>query len=152
MYGTMEPQGGDDMKRIYTEIRIHHQTAEDKKRFERQLDNKIKAAGFGSRAEYIKVMTLNSNIGVAANAREDVKMKKEIQKYWEQDFESDPNYYRLRTVEKILGLDGCKVYANVPDDAVYTVIVADEVQIIDLSDADWEDDYDLADLIYDRLE
>ena len=81
MYGTMEPQGGDDMKRIYTEIRIHHQTAEEKKRFERQLDNKIKAAGFGSRAEYFKVMTLNSNIGVATNAREDMKMKKEIQKY-----------------------------------------------------------------------
>ena len=75
MYGTMEPQGGDDMKRIYTEIRIHHQTAEEKKRFERQLDDKIKAAGFGSRAEYFKVMTLNSNIGVATNAREDVKMK-----------------------------------------------------------------------------
>ena len=69
------------MKRIYTEIRIHHQTAEEKKRFERQLDNKIKAAGFGSRAEYFKVMTLNSNIGVATNAREDMKMKKEIQKY-----------------------------------------------------------------------
>ena len=75
-------------------------------------------------------------------------MKKEIQKY----FESDPNYYRLYTVEKCLGLDDCKVYANVPDDAIYSVVIADEVQIIDLSNAEWEDDYDLADLIYDRLE
>lgn len=64
---------------------------------------------------------------------------------------SDPNYYRLRTVEKILGLD-CEVYANVPDDAVYTVIFGTEHQIIDLSNAEWEDDDDLAGLIYDRLE
>ena len=64
---------------------------------------------------------------------------------------SDPNYYRLHTVEKILGLDNCKVYANVPDDAIYTVFIADEVQIIDLSNAEWEDDYDLADLIYEKI-
>ena len=74
-------------------------------------------------------------------------MKKEIQKH----FESDPNYYRLHLVEEILGLDDCKIYANVPDDAIYSVVIADEVQIIDLSNAEWEDDYDLADLIYDRL-
>ena len=65
---------------------------------------------------------------------------------------SNPNYYRLYTVEEILGIDNCEVYANVPDDAIYTVIIADEVQIIDLSDANYEDDYDLADLIYDRME
>lgn len=45
-----------------------------------------------------------------------------------------------------------KVYANVPDDAVYTVIFGTEHQIIDLSNAEWEDDDDLAGLIYDRLE
>jgi hypothetical protein len=73
-------------------------------------------------------------------------MKKKI-----QNFESDPNYYRLRTVEKILGLD-CEVYANVPDDAIYTIKAGTAHQIIDLSDAEWEDDYDLADLIYDRME
>lgn len=59
---------------------------------------------------------------------------------------------RLYTVEKILGLDNCEVYANVPDDAIYTVIVGNESQIINLSDADWKDDDDLAGLIYDRME
>jgi len=63
---------------------------------------------------------------------------------------SDPNYYRLHTVEKILGLD-CEVYANVPDDAEYTVIFGTAHQIIDLSNAEWEDDYDLADLIYEKI-
>ena len=68
------------------------------------------------------------------------------------EMKNDANYYRLNTVEKILGLDNCEVYANVPDDAIYTVILDNKAQIVDLSDADWEDDDDLAKLIYDRLE
>lgn len=58
------------MKRIYTEIRIHHQSTEDKEQFEQQLDNKAKAAGFNSRAEYIKVIVLNSDIKVDTNDNE----------------------------------------------------------------------------------
>lgn len=59
---------------------------------------------------------------------------------------------RLYTVEKILSIDNCEVYANVPDDAIYTIVVGNESQIINLSNAEWEDDDDLAGLIYDRLE
>jgi hypothetical protein len=53
------------MKRIYTEIRIHHKSEEEKEQFELQLDENAKAAGFNSRAEYIRVIVINSNIRVA---------------------------------------------------------------------------------------
>lgn len=49
-------------KRIYTEFRIHHHTMEEKEQFEKQLDDIIKASGFSSRAEYIRVIALKSNI------------------------------------------------------------------------------------------
>jgi hypothetical protein len=45
----------------------------------------------------------------------------------------------------------CEVYANVPDDAIYTVVTGGKKQVIDLSEEDWEDDDGLAALIYDRL-
>lgn len=58
---------------------------------------------------------------------------------------------RLLEVEKMLGIDA-KVYANVPDDAVYTVVIGEQKQEINLQDEDWEDAEELAGLIYDRLE
>jgi hypothetical protein len=57
---------------------------------------------------------------------------------------------RLHEVERCMDID-CEVYANVPDDAIYTVVTGGKKQVIDLSEEDWEDDDGLAALIYDRL-
>ena len=74
-------------KRIYTEIRIHHKTTDEKEQFEKQLDDKVKATGFSSRAEYIRVMALKSNILI----EEDFEMKAKKMVIWKM--EDDRNYY-----------------------------------------------------------
>lgn len=58
---------------------------------------------------------------------------------------------RLPSVEKYMGID-CEVYTNIPDDATYIVVVNGKRQYFDLSEKNWEDDDDLAKLIYDRLD
>jgi len=58
---------------------------------------------------------------------------------------------RLPSVEKYMGID-CEVWAFVPDDATYVVVVNGEKQIFDLSDENWQDDEELASLLYDRLD
>ena len=57
---------------------------------------------------------------------------------------------RLVDVEKLIGIDA-KVYANIPDDAIYTVFIGGAEKVVNLQDAQWEDLDDLATLIYDRL-
>jgi metal-responsive CopG/Arc/MetJ family transcriptional regulator len=42
------------MPRIYTEIRIAHETEEDKKAFEKELDKALKRVGFYSRVEWLR--------------------------------------------------------------------------------------------------
>ena len=71
-------------KRIYTEIRIHHKTTDEKEQFEKQLDDKVKASGFSSRAEYIRVIALKSNILI----EEDFEMKAKKMVIWENKNES----------------------------------------------------------------
>ena len=58
---------------------------------------------------------------------------------------------RQLDVEKLMGVD-IKVYANYPDDAVYTVIANGRGQEINLQGEKWDDDDDLAGLLYDRLD
>lgn len=57
---------------------------------------------------------------------------------------------RLVAVEKLVSVDA-KVYANVPDDAVYAVVIGGRGQEVNLQNETWNDDDDLATLIYDRL-
>ena len=57
---------------------------------------------------------------------------------------------RLVDVEKLIGVEA-KVYANVPDDAVYTVVIGGAEKVVNLQEEKWEDLDDLATLIYDRL-
>lgn len=52
--------------RNYTEIRIHHNTPEEKAEFEKILADKVKEYGFGSRAEYIRFVAVNAEIKVTA--------------------------------------------------------------------------------------
>ena len=58
---------------------------------------------------------------------------------------------RLPSVEKYMGID-CEVWASIPDDATYVVVVNGERQYFDLSDENWQDDEELAGLLYDRLD
>ncbi len=58
---------------------------------------------------------------------------------------------RLPSVEKYMGID-CEVWAFIPDDATYVVVVNGERQYFDLSDGNWQDDEELAGLLYDRLD
>jgi hypothetical protein len=44
------------MPRIYTEIRIHHNSLEDKKEFEKEIDKQADETGVGSRAAYVKLI------------------------------------------------------------------------------------------------
>ena len=57
---------------------------------------------------------------------------------------------RFVDVEKLIGVEA-KVYTNVPDDAVYTVVIGGAEKVINLQEEQWEDLDDLATLIYDRL-
>ena len=57
---------------------------------------------------------------------------------------------RLVDMEKLIGIDA-KVYANIPDDAIYTVVIGGRGQEVNLQNETWNDDDDLAALIYDRL-
>ena len=57
---------------------------------------------------------------------------------------------RLPSVEKYTGIE-CEVWAFIPDDATYVVVVNGERQYFDLSDENWQDDEELASLLYDRL-
>ena len=57
---------------------------------------------------------------------------------------------RFVDVEKLIGVEA-KVYANVPDDAVYTVVIGGAEKVVNLQEEQWEDLDDLATLIYDRL-
>ena len=57
---------------------------------------------------------------------------------------------RFVDVEKLIGVEA-KVYTNVPDDAVYTVVIGGAEKVINLQEEQWEDLDDLAALIYDRL-
>lgn len=41
------------MPRIYTEIRISHKTEEEKKEYEKKLDEALKAQGYKSRTEWL---------------------------------------------------------------------------------------------------
>jgi uncharacterized protein YeeX (DUF496 family) len=45
------------MPRIYTEIRIAHESTNDKLLFEMMLDNQAKSLGFNNRADYIRLIT-----------------------------------------------------------------------------------------------
>ena len=41
------------MSRIYTEIRIAHETEEEKKQFESDFDKEVKRTGYRNRADWI---------------------------------------------------------------------------------------------------
>lgn len=41
------------MARIYTELRIHHKTLEDKQEYEKKLDEALKKQGYKSRTEWL---------------------------------------------------------------------------------------------------
>jgi hypothetical protein len=64
--------------------------------------------------------------------------------------EGEIDMERMNEIEKCMGID-CEVYTNVPDDAIYTVVCNGKKQIINIQSEDWEDDEDLANLLYDRL-
>jgi hypothetical protein len=91
-------------KRMYTEIRVHHKTTAEKEQFERQLNEKMKAAGFSSRAEYIRVIALKSNILVK---EEDTEMKKMI--IW-ADQQDRKYYFKADDIETVIDFSHQCVY------------------------------------------
>ncbi len=94
-------------KRIYTEIRIHHKTTDEKEQFEKQLDERVKAAGFSSRAEYMRVIVLKSNILV----EEDFKMKEKKMVIWEMsDREHDNYFFEADQIEQVVDFTNTTVY------------------------------------------
>lgn len=62
------------MPRIYTEIRIHHDSEEEKINFEKRLDEQTKKIFLDSRGSYVKHITeLDAATGIIEKLKEDKK-------------------------------------------------------------------------------